>query len=150
MPRYLIHVGPHKTGTTYLQLRFDAARKRLCERGVIYPAELSASKMEPSHRRLFPDIRASNISYLRFVFEQSAHKDAEYVLISAEDLNHLAPQEPGSLREAIDGGPATIIFYCRRWSELLPSLWQEKVKHGCDETFPEFFSANIADPLASP
>ena len=33
---------------------------------------------------------------------------------------------------------------------MLPSLWQEKVKHGCDEKFPEFFSANIADPLASP
>ena len=78
MPRYLIHVGPHKTGTTYLQLRFDAARKRLREPGVIYPAELSASKMEPSHRKLFLDIRASNISYLRFVFEQPAHKGAEY------------------------------------------------------------------------
>ena len=150
MPRYLIHVGPHKTGTTYLQLRFDAARERLRERGVIYPAELSASKREPSHRKLFLDIRASNISYLRFVFEQIAHKGAEHVLISAEDLNHLEPQELGSLREAIDGGPATIIFYCRRWSELLPSLWQERVKHGYDETFPEFFAANISDPLASP
>ncbi len=150
MPRSLIHVGPHKTGTTYLQLSFAAARQRLRERGVIYPAEWSASKTKSSHRKLFLAIRASNINYLCFMFEQIARKGAELVLISSEDLNHLEWQELVSLREAIDGGQATVIFYCRRWSEVLPSLWQERVKHGYDKTFPEFFAASISDPLASP
>jgi hypothetical protein len=48
------------------------------------------------------------------------------------------------------GHPVTVVFYCRRWSELLPSLWQERVKHGHDETFPEFHSVNAGDPFESP
>jgi hypothetical protein len=150
MPRYLIHVGPHKTGTTYLQLRFDAARERLRHSGVAYPIEWSVGPSSPSHRKLFLDIRAANVSHLSSMFEQIARSGVEDVLISAEDLNHLEEKELGYLREALGGDQAVVIFYCRRWSELLPSLWQERVKHGLDETFPEFFATHISKPLASP
>ena len=37
MPRYLIHIGPHKTGKTYLQAAFHALRPQLLERGIWYP-----------------------------------------------------------------------------------------------------------------
>jgi hypothetical protein len=150
MPRYLIHVGPHKTGSTYLQLRFDAARERLRQGGVAYPTEWSSGPGEPSHRKLFLDIRAANVGYLSFMFERIARSGIEDVLISAEDLNHLDQKELGYLREALGGHQAIVIFYCRRWSELLTSLWQERVKHGNDETFPEFFAAHISNPLSSP
>jgi hypothetical protein len=30
------------------------------------------------------------------------------------------------------------VYYCRRWSELLPSCWQERIKHGDDQPLPEF------------
>jgi hypothetical protein len=150
LPRYLIHVGPHKTGTTYLQLRFGAARERLRHRGVAYPIEWSGGGGGPSHWKLFLDIRAAKVSYLSSMFEQIARTGAEDVLISAEDLDHLELKELGYLREALRGEQAMVIFYCRRWSELLPSLWQERVKHGYDETFPEFFAAHISTPLGSP
>lgn len=150
MPRYLIHVGPHKTGTTYLQLRFDAARDRLRHSGVAYPIEWSIGPGAPSHLKLFHAIRAANVSYLSSTFEQIARSGVEDVLISAEDLNHLEQGELGYLREALRGEQAVIIFYIRRWSELLPSLWQERVKHGFDETFPEFLAGHISDPLGSP
>jgi hypothetical protein len=149
MPRYLIHVGPHKTGTTYLQLRFDAARERLRHSGVAYPAEWSAGPRLPSHLKLCVDIRAANVSYLSSMFEQIARSGVEDVLISAEDLNSLEEKELGYLREALGGDQAVVIFYCRRWSELLPSLWQERVKHGFDETFPEFVAFHIRNPLDS-
>jgi hypothetical protein len=150
MPRYLIHVGPHKTGTTYMQLRFDAARERLRHSGVAYPTEWSAGPRLPSHLKLCLDIRAANVSSLSSTFEQIARSGVEDVLISAEDLNGLEQKELGYLREALGGDQAMVIFYCRRWSELLPSLWQERVKHGFDETFPEFLAGHISDPLGSP
>lgn len=150
MPRYLIHVGPHKTGTTYLQLRFDAARERLRHSGLAYPMEWSGGPGGPSHQKLFLAIRAANVSDLSSMFEQVARSGVEDVLISSEDLNHLDEKELDYLREALGGDQAVVVFYCRRWSELLPSLWQERVKHGSDETFPEFFATHISKPLASP
>jgi hypothetical protein len=35
-----------------------------------------------------------------------------------------------SLRTQLAGAPTTVVFYCRRWSELIPSLRRETVKHG--------------------
>jgi hypothetical protein len=143
MPRYLIHVGPHKTGTTYLQLRFDAARERLRHHGVAYPIAWSSADTEPSHRKLVVALREGRTDQLRSEFDRIERDDPEYVLISAEGLNHLQEPALALLKTLTRGQPVTVIFYCRRWSDLLPSLWQEKIKHGYDETFPEFFSLNL-------
>ncbi len=149
MPRYLIHVGPHKTGTTYLQLRFDAARERLRQTGVAYPSEWSSAAGEPSHRKLVVGLREARIAQLRSQFEAIERDDPAHVLISAEGISHLEQSALELLNALIHGQPVTVMFYCRRWSELLPSLWQERVKHGHNETFPEFFSINAGDPLKS-
>ena len=52
MPRYLVHVGPHKTGTTYIQTRLDAARDRMRAVGVAYAETWRAEAAVPSHLRL--------------------------------------------------------------------------------------------------
>jgi hypothetical protein len=149
MPRYLLHVGPHKTGTTYLQLRFDAARQRLRQSGVVYPSEWSSAEGEPSHRKLVVGLREAHVAQLRSQFEAIERDDPDDVLISAEGIGHLQPPALELLKTLMRAQPVTVIFYCRRWSELLPSLWQERVKHGHDETFPEFFSINASDPFES-
>jgi hypothetical protein len=150
MPEYLVHVGPHKTGTTYLQLRFAAARERLRQRRVIYPAEWSSTEDEPSHRKLVIGLREGHVGQLQSQFERIERSGPECVLISAEGINQLEPSALRLLKTLTHGHPISVMFYCRRWSELLPSLWQEKVKHGHDETFAEFFSANMSDPFNSP
>lgn len=148
MPTYLLHIGPHKTATTYLQLKFAAAREHLRERGMIFPAEWCASVWNPSHVGLVEGLRTRQYEALRSVFE--GFGDAELVLLSAEDLSHLEQAEVEALAELINGHPTTVIFYCRRWSELLPSIWQERVKHGHYDTLAEYYSANINDPYTSP
>jgi hypothetical protein len=45
--------------------------------------------------------------------------------------------------------PVTIVFYCRRWSELVPSGWQEQIKQGQTTTFPECIAGHLANPYAS-
>ncbi len=42
-----------------------------------------------------------------------------------------------------------VIFYCRRWGELLPSGWQEVVKQGDIMTFPEFLSGHMVNSFGS-
>ena len=149
MPKYLIHVGPHKTATTYLQLSFDRARKRLHRQRVTYPTEWSSAESEPSHRKLVVGLREKRAVQLRSQFDLVEQNNPEYVLISAEGINNLERSSLELLKALLGRNPVTIIFYCRRWSELLPSLWQEKIKHGYDETFPEFFSINFSDPFES-
>ena len=73
----------------------------------------------------------------------------ETVLLSAEDLVGLSAANILTLRSLLGGASARVIFYCRRWSELLPSGWQELVKHGHTMTLPEFFSAHVVNAPGS-
>ncbi len=143
MPHYL------KTGTTYLQFRLDAARQQLGRAGVAYPSTWSASEALPSHHKLMVGLREAHVDQLRSQFDAIELDDPDYVLISAEGLNLLKPPAIALLKTLIAHNPATIVFYCRRWSELLPSLWQEKVKHGYYATFPKYLMDESTDPFAS-
>jgi len=138
MPRYLVHIGPHKTGTTYIQSRLDAARDRLRSAGVVYRSTWRASDVVPSHLRMFERIRHRQLDELRRELAEQAVDDDALVILSSEDLQYLDAQEVRILADLLGTPNVTIAYYCRRWSELLPSCWQERVKHGDDQPLPEF------------
>jgi hypothetical protein len=138
MPRYLVHIGPHKTGTTYIQSRLDAARDRLRAVGVAYPATWRAGDAVPSHLRLFERIRHRQLSELRRELAELAVDTDGLVVLSSEDLQYLDADEVRILADVLGTANVTVVFYCRRWSELLPSCWQERIKHGDDQPLPEF------------
>jgi hypothetical protein len=138
MPRYLVHIGPHKTGTTYIQSRLDAARDRLGAVGVVYPATWRAAEMVPSHLRLFERIRHRQLAELQRELAELPVDADGLVILSSEDLQYLDGQEVRILADLLGTPQVTIAYYCRRWSELLPSVWQERIKHGDDQPLPEF------------
>jgi hypothetical protein len=49
VPRLVIHVGPHKTGTTSVQSTLHANRQALLRQGVLYPSSLPRCQFETSH-----------------------------------------------------------------------------------------------------
>jgi hypothetical protein len=138
MPRYLVHIGPHKTGTTYIQARLDAARDRLREAGVVYPTVWRASATVASHRRLFERIRNRELEALQGELAEVTDDADALVILSSEDLQYLDEREVRVLAGVLRTTEVTIVYYCRRWSELLPSCWQERIKHGDDQPLAEF------------
>lgn len=147
MPEYVIHLGPHKTGSTYLQARFVALRRKLDEQGVIYPAQWNDGD-QVSQVSLVRRLRAHDHGLIDefAALNNSSHR---IVLISCEDLSDLKPDEIAFFRQLVGRSPLKLIFYCRRWSELLLSGWRELVKHGYTRTLPELLSASLANPHGS-
>jgi hypothetical protein len=146
MTKFIFHVGPHKTGSTYLQDSFCAFREELERRGVSYPVLWQT--FLTGHHALARDLRQQDAEALRTGFESLRGKDI--VVFSSEEFSSLDRPSLLLLRELI--GPdveVEFIFYTRRWSELLPSAWQEDVKQGSAETLPEFFLRRVCAPLAS-
>ncbi len=143
MPRYTIHIGAHKTGTTYLQRVFHALRPALAGEGIVFPSHWAQSDDQPGHRKLYERLTDGATDVLRDEFKAIA---ADEVLISSEDLSYLQEPHLSQLRTLLDGAAVTIVFYCRRWSEMMPSVWQERIKHGFFETFPQFLAAVMKDP----
>jgi len=138
----ILHIGPHKTGTTYLQDVLAALRDRLAERGICFPAIWSEATGGTSHRDLAWAIRSGDLGRIPEQIQEILASGYRTVVVSSEDLSSMALHQIVQLRTFF--GPARIVYYVRRWPERLPSTWQEIVKHGYAESLPEFFSAQVS------
>jgi hypothetical protein len=143
MPRYVIHFGPHKTGSTYLQLRFSEYRAVMAERGIVFPAVWEFKPHNPSQLKLVEDLRAGNLAALEAEFAALNASAADIVLISAEDLANCGETELALLKRLTAGNEVRLVFYLRRWSGRLPSIWQEGVKQGAVAGLPQFLMTHL-------
>ncbi len=143
MTRFIIHIGPHKTGTTYIQVMLDALRGALLERGICVPSIWNAAPGLPSHMKLVWAIRNRDLTLIKEQIREILARRHEYVVISCEALSRLDQQEIVLLRQLLGSSPAEVVYYVRRWPERLPSLWQEGVKFGHTATLPEFLTEQL-------
>lgn len=148
MPRYVLHIGPHKTGTSYLQVLFRDLSTQLQSRGILYPPHWTA-EFVLGHAALARRLQEERDEKLQLEFDELNASGSEIVLISAEDLSNLSTKQIATLRECIGEHPISVVFYCRRWLELLPSVWQELIKHGRTFNLPEFVALQLVNPLDS-
>jgi hypothetical protein len=140
-------MGPHKTGSSYLQWSFLKYRDRLLDRGICYPDDWGTVN---AHFGLVDRLRSGDVTRLAAAFDRLSRSGHETILLSAEDLSGLNAEELRRLKDLLSGTEVSIIFYCRRWSDILFSLWREMVKQGQAETFPEFVARSMLNPLTPP
>ncbi len=147
--RFVIHIGPHKTGSTYLQRCLRENADALQAAGIVLPRPWEDSPLKPSHTGLVHRLVTERRAELEPVF--AAWRPAKTVVISCEDLSamSLEPIKVLMLREVIGDAPVRIVFYARRWSELLSSEWKEYVKQGSRLSFLEVLAHNLRNPVKS-
>ena len=138
MTKFIVHIGPHKTGTTYIQETLAALRVPLFERGIHVPSIWDAAPGLPSHMQVAWAIRNRDLTKVRDQLRDILARRPDHVVISCEALSRFDPDQVGQLRQLLGSAPAQVVYYVRRPPERLPSLWQENVKHGQTMTFSEF------------
>lgn len=145
----LIHVGPHKTGSTAIQVALHEARDRLAEHGVRYagsrhrpaaagwaigvrgkPAGWETPGMKPWHD-LVADIREAGD--LR-------------VCVSNEDFGRAEPEQIRRIVDELGGAEPYVVAVARRLDRYLPSQWQERVKAGIPLGFEAWLERVMARP----
>jgi hypothetical protein len=141
--QFIIHIGPHKTGTTYIQETLDGLRGTLRERGICVPSIWNAAPELPSHMKLVWAIRNRDLARIQDQVQEILAQRPQYVVISCEALSRLDQEQIVQLRELLCSAPARVVYYVRRWPERLPSLWQEDVKFGHTTPFPEFLAQQM-------
>ncbi len=147
----LLHIGAPKTGSTALQHAAAALRSELLERGVLYPGKELNHQKGTSHligRRaeawqgelakpewwdaLDAELRASNASRKLVSFEVVAQGDLDGV---------------ERVREAMEG-PVHVVMVLRNFGQLLPSMWQQKLKAGFRKPLDRWLGEALEDETA--
>jgi hypothetical protein len=139
MPKYVIHIGPPKAGSKYLQSSLASLRQRLARAKIFYPPTLMTEARRAAHSALDPLLRAGGPNAaLEQAFATMNAADHEVIVLSWEGAYTLPVQALEYLRSLT--GPqneVAVVFYLRRFSERLPSLWKQEIKAGRTVTLPE-------------
>jgi hypothetical protein len=143
MPKYVIHIGPPKTASSYLQSMLYLSREALLANGIVYPDNWWTIPGECTHDPIVQLLRQGRQAEIKASFTQINSTGCRIVVLSCEDFDDLTPPQYEELRDAIGNNPIDIVFYCRRWCERIPSAWKQAVRTGLFPTFPEYFVASV-------
>ncbi|GAA3859368.1 hypothetical protein [Celeribacter arenosi] len=145
----VLHVGPHKTASTYIQQNLHRDRKALEKAGWIYP-ELGTLGL-PAHH----DLAHNSGAYL--TPESAQHPDLvalgqstdQNLLFSAEGFCRWRLRKFEWLADALGRDVIDVVYVVRDPIDIFNSYWAEEIKQGYPAGLPERFSEHFNDPMAS-
>jgi len=144
MPKYVIHIGPRKAASKFLQSSLYALRDELKEAGIYYPDEWQPPRI--NQVTLIKRLDQPEDPELKYVFDRLNASSYRAVVMSSENFFKMAPEKLTALRGLLGGSPVDIVYYCRRWSERIPSQWHEHVKGGYFAILQEIYEQCVDNP----
>ncbi|MEM9761804.1 MAG: hypothetical protein AAF968_04740 [Pseudomonadota bacterium] len=144
----VVHAGPHKTGTTYIQVSYARSRGALADSGWTYP-EIGAPTSISGHHDLahtpdqFLEEDAPGYAALAALREQSN------VVFSAEGFCRWEPSQFIRLADILGEQDVEIVYVIRNPLMCLQSYWGEQIKQGFSASLPERLAQNLVAPLRS-
>ncbi len=149
----LLHIGPHKTGTTAVQGAFHLARERLAARDVVYAgadrqpllAALAVTGRPPLLGGPLPDLADWNdlVREVRGAGEQR-------VVVSSEFFAEATDATARRVIEDLGGSRVHVVVTLRSLTKLLPSQWQQYLQNGLRMPYLEWLEGILAQPPRTP
>lgn len=141
-----LHVGPPKTGTTYLQSLLHQNRQLLRGRGLLvvrrskqqYEAASEVTQRKPARASKVPEGIWSQL------VNDVLHFDGDAVL-SHERYSLASAAQNARIRDDLSGRELHVVFTLRDLTGVVSADWQESVKNGSAGTWQEFCTSVIAD-----
>src|SRR5690242_12088452 len=139
----LLHIGPHKTGTTSIQGALFAAKDRLGVHGVLWPAAtlhpMEAVLAACARPGMMGDAGPSEKQWLRLVARVNGAGRAVTSVISSEFFAD-APDDAtiGRIVAQLGGDRVHVLVTLRPLARIMPSQWQQYVQNGLRMGYEEW------------
>jgi hypothetical protein len=145
----LLHIGPHKSGTTALQGAFHLARARLAEHGVFYAgadrspvrATLAVTGRPAMLGEASPDIALWD----RLVQAVSEAGD-QRVVISCEFFDDANDEVARRVVADLGGPQVHVVATLRPLARVMPSQWQQYLQNGLRTPYLEWLDGMLRKP----
>ncbi len=144
--KFIIHIGPHKTGSTYIQKVLFDNQTTLSEIGIDYSSIMKEGQI--AHHELAEKLHAKQYTDASNLIDQMKATQLD-VLISSENFDRLSAEKIEFLAQCLQDRHVVIVFFIRRLDDLLISSWQESIKHGQTESWSKYCFNHILRPFIS-
>lgn len=141
-----LHIGTMKTGTSFLQQVLRRNVELLSERGVLYPLEAGSiggaarDVLESGDEVPSPDGAWAKLS------EHLHAWPGRSAVVSSEFLSFATPEQVAEFVKPLRPLPVEIVVTARDLARIIPSAWQNKVKHGKGWAFANYVEAVTRQP----
>jgi len=149
----LLHIGPHKTGTTAVQGAFHIGRERLAAEGVFYPGQgrqplwpILAVTGQPA---LLGEPRPEISYWDRLVRAIRAAGD-QRVVLSSEFFAEADDATARRVVEDLGGRRVHVVVTLRSLTRILPSQWQQYLQNGYSFPYEEWLDGILSEPPRTP
>jgi hypothetical protein len=150
--RLVMHVGPHKTATSYLQYNFHHNRAELAKRGWLYPEtgeRVRTAHHDISDQRNFIFKDKSKMAQELLRIGERAKAEGLNILLSSEGFQHCKPRVFTRIKELLQMPELEIAYAIRDPLDHFYATWAQKVKNGSVEALPDLAARHFAEPLKS-
>ena len=149
----LLHIGPHKTGTTTIQGALHLARERLAAQGVVYPGTgrqpLRAILAVTGQPALLGESLPDMAHWAWLVREVTNARDKR-VAVSSEFLAEADDAAACRVVRDLGGQRVHVVVTLRPLSRILPSQWQQYLQNGYRMQYLEWLEGIFSDPPDTP
>lgn len=144
MKKIYLHIGPYKTGSSYLQSLWNNNIQVLKDNGLIYP---QIALDNNAHHKLVPLFKGGKIHGDSWETIKYLNNLDEDIILSSENFSTFDKRSFLGMQKAFSNKIIIIIFYFRNPTQQLLSRWQEKIKYGNTHSFFEYSSYFAMHPL---
>ena len=141
----LLHIGPHKTGTTSLQAALYAGRERMLEQGVRHLGKTRnpASAVRAITGQPAPDSRETPppMRYWRDLVAEFRRAREPRVVVSSEFFAWAKPDVIERIVSDLDRERLHVVVTLRPLARILPSQWQQNVQAGMVLAYEDWLHA---------
>lgn len=129
----ILHIGPHKTGTTTLQAGFHQNRDTLAEQGVIYAGKrkhsMIAAMAAASGSRLATAGRDSGAAAWRGLVDEVQTSSARQIVLSSEFYSEAKPERIRAMLDDLGPERTQVVVTLRPLVRILASQWQQYMQN---------------------
>jgi hypothetical protein len=149
----LLHIGPHKTGTTAVQDAFHMARARLPAHGVVYPGEgrqpLQAVLAVTGQPPLLGEAAPGIAHWTCLVRDVRAARD-QRVVVSSEFFAGADDSAARRVLADLGGSRVHVVVTVRPLARIMPSQWQQYLQNGYCFPYLEWLAGILSEPPRTP
>lgn len=142
----LLHIGPHKTGTTALQGALSGARLAMRSHAVVYPGVMGqhflAARAVTGVKAPKGDPSATTRDWTALVEEVGSAGD-QRVVVSSETFANATSDDARRIVEELGGPRVHVLVTLRPLGKIMPSAWQQYVREGLQASYDDWLDGML-------